>query len=90
MLRVDGIPARVDGGFPPHENNDKEDIAGYHCWAEFYAPKTSWIAVDISEAWKAKQKEDYFFGSVDANRVQLSTGRDVLLSPDQEHLNLAN
>jgi hypothetical protein len=52
--------------------------------AEFYARKTGWIPVDISEAWKAKQKEDYFFGSVDANRVQLSTGRDIALSPKQD------
>jgi len=40
--------------------------------------------VDISEAWKAKEKEDYFFGSVDANRVQFSTGRDIELSPRQD------
>jgi len=84
MLRVDGIPARFDIGFPLPENKDKGDIAGYHCWAEFYAPKTGWVPVDISEAWKAKQKEDYFFGSVDANRVQFSTGRDVALSPKQD------
>jgi transglutaminase-like putative cysteine protease len=84
MLRVDGIPARFDIGFPLPENKDKGDIAGYHCWAEFYAPKTGWVPVDISEAWKAKQKEDYFFGSVDANRVQFSTGRDVILSPKQD------
>ena len=84
MLRVDGIPAGFDIGFPLPENKDKGDIAGYHCWAEFYARKTGWIPVDISEAWKAKQKEDYFFGSVDANRVQLSTGRDIALSPKQD------
>jgi transglutaminase-like putative cysteine protease len=84
MLRVDGIPDRFDIGFPLPENKDKGDIAGYHCWAEFYARKTGWIPVDISEAWKAKQKEDYFFGSVDANRVQLSTGRDIALSHKQD------
>ena len=84
MLRADGIPARFDIGFPLPENKDKGDIAGYHCWAEFYATKTGWIPVDISEAWKAKQKEDYFFGSVDANRVQFSTGRDIKLSPKQD------
>jgi transglutaminase-like putative cysteine protease len=83
MLRADGIPARFDIGFPVPENKDKGDIAGYHCWAEFYSHKTGWIPVDISEAWKAKEKQDYFFGSVDANRVQLSTGRDVTLSPKQ-------
>ena len=84
MLRADGIPARFDIGFPLPENKDKGDIAGYHCWAEFYARKTGWIPVDISEAWKAKEKEDYFFGSVDANRVQFSTGRDIALFPKQD------
>jgi transglutaminase-like putative cysteine protease len=84
MLRADGIPARFDIGFPLPENKDKGDIPGYHCWAEFYATKTGWIPVDISEAWKAKQKEDYFFGTVDANRVQFSTGRDLTLSPKQD------
>lgn len=84
MLRADGIPARFDIGFPLPENQDKGDIPGYHCWAEFYAPKIGWVPVDISEAWKAKQKEDYFFGTVDANRVQFSTGRDIILSPRQD------
>jgi len=84
MLRADGIPARFDIGFPLPENKDKADIPGYHCWAEFYARKTGWIPVDISEAWKAKEKQDYFFGSVDANRVQFSTGRDITLSPKQD------
>ena len=84
VLRADGIPARFDIGFPLPENKDKGDIPGYHCWAEFYATKTGWIPVDISEAWKAKEKEDYFFGSVDANRVQFSTGRDITLSPKQD------
>jgi transglutaminase-like putative cysteine protease len=84
MLRADGIPARFDIGFPLPEDKEKGDIPGYHCWAEFYARKTGWIPVDISEAWKAKQKKDYFFGSVDANRVQFSTGRDIMLSPKQD------
>ncbi len=84
MLRADGIPARFDIGFPLPESKDSGDIPGYHCWAEFYAPKTGWIPVDISEAWKAKQKENYFFGTIDANRLQFSTGRDITLSPKQD------
>jgi transglutaminase-like putative cysteine protease len=84
MLRADGIPARFDIGFPLPENKDKGEIAGYHCWAEFNAAKIGWVPVDISEAWKAKQKQDYFFGSVDSNRVQFSTGRDITLSPKQD------
>ena len=84
IMRADDIPARFDIGFPLPESKDKGDISGYHCWAEFYAPRIGWIPVDISEAWKAKQKEDYFFGSIDANRVQFSTGRDITLSPKQD------
>jgi transglutaminase-like putative cysteine protease len=84
MLRADDIPARFDIGFPLPENKDKGDIPGYHCWAEFFARNTGWVPVDISEAWKAKEKEDYFFGSIDANRVQFSTGRDITLSPKQD------
>lgn len=84
LLRADGIPARFDIGFPLPEDKHRGDISGYHCWAEFYGSKTGWVPVDISEAWKAKQKEDYFFGSVDSNRVQFSTGRDITLSPKQD------
>ena len=84
ILRADGIPARFNIGFPLPEDKDKADIPGYHCWAEFYAPKTGWTPVDISEAWLAKEKRDYFFGSIDANRVQFSSGRDITLSPKQD------
>ena len=84
MMRADDIPARFDIGFPLPENKDKGDISGYHCWAEFFARNIGWVPVDISEAWKAKEKADYFFGTVDANRVQFSTGRDITLSPKQD------
>ncbi len=84
MMRADDIPARFDIGFPIPDNKDSGDIAGYHCWAEFFARNIGWVPLDISEAWKAKEKADYFFGSVDANRVQLSTGRDLTLAPKQD------
>ena len=56
MMRADDIPARFDIGFPLPENKEQGDIAGYHCWAEFFARNTGWVPVDISEAWKAKEK----------------------------------
>jgi len=56
MLRADGIPARFDIGFPLPENKEKGDIAGYHCWAEFYARKIGWIPVDISEGKRRRSK----------------------------------
>ena len=41
MLRADGISARFDIGFPLPEDKSKGDIPGYHCWAEFYAPRSA-------------------------------------------------
>ena len=84
MMRADDIPARFDIGFPLPENAQRGDIPGYHCWAEFFARNIGWVPVDISEAWQAKEKKDYFFGTVDANRVQFSTGRDITLAPKQD------
>src|SRR5260370_9946124 len=61
ILRADGIPALFDIGFPLPENKDKEDIAGYHCWAELYTLKTGWIPVAISYALQGHTKEKFFF-----------------------------
>jgi transglutaminase-like putative cysteine protease len=84
MARSQGIPARFEIGFPLPANKASSDIAGYHCWAEFFDPQRGWIPVDISEAWKNPTKKDYFFGAHDANRVQFSMGRDLKLSPAQQ------
>ena len=77
------IPARFEIGFPLPAKKNSGEIAGYHCWAEFYDPQHGWVPVDISEAWKDQSKKDYFFGAHDANRVQFSMGRDLVLSPPQ-------
>lgn len=84
MARSQGIPARFEIGFPLPADKTSADIAGYHCWAEFFDPKNGWIPVDISEAWKHPPKKDYFFGAHDANRMQFSMGRDLKLKPPQQ------
>src|SRR6202162_4140301 len=84
MARSQGIPARFEIGFPLPPDKHSAEIAGYHCWADFYIDGKGWIPVDISEAWKHPEKRDYFFGSHDVNRVQFSTGRDLRLNPAQE------
>jgi transglutaminase superfamily protein len=83
MARSQRIPARFEIGFPLPANKNSADIAGYHCWAEFYDSQHGWVPVDISEAWKDQSKKDYFFGAHDANRVQFSMGRDLVLNPPQ-------
>ncbi len=84
MARSQGIPARFEIGFPLPPNQHSAEIAGYHCWSDFYIDGKGWIPVDISEAWKHPEKRDYFFGSHDVNRVQFSMGRDLRLSPPQD------
>jgi transglutaminase-like putative cysteine protease len=84
MARSQGIPARFEIGFPLPAGHHSAEIAGYHCWADFYADGKGWIPVDISEAWKHPDKRNYFFGSHDVNRVQFSMGRDLRLNPPQE------
>jgi transglutaminase-like putative cysteine protease len=76
LLRAAGIPARFQIGYsvPPTAGGE---LAGYHCWADFYLDGVGWVPVDASEAWKAPEKRDYFFGHHDANRFALSTGRDL-------------
>ena len=83
LARTAGIPAKFEIGFPLPADKHEGEIAGYHCWAEFYLNGYGWVPVDISEAWKDPARREYFFGAHDANRVQFSIGRDVTLAPSQ-------
>lgn len=83
MMRAEGVPARFVIGFPLPDHAARGAISGYHCWAEFYLRPLGWVPVDISEAWLDPRKYTYFFGSVDANRVRFSAGRDITLVPKQ-------
>ena len=81
LARAKEIPARFVMGFPVPAGSEREAaIGGYHCWAYFLV-EDQWIPVDISEADKNPELAEFFFGNLDANRVELTSGRDVLLSP---------
>jgi transglutaminase-like putative cysteine protease len=84
MARSQHIPAKFEIGFSVPDNQGAAEIAGYHCWAEFYTPERGWFPVDISEAWKHQEKKDYFFGAHDVNRIQFTVGRDLELRPRQQ------
>ena len=83
MARSQNIPGRFEIGFPIPTDKHTGDIAGYHCWADFYTKDHGWVPVDISEAWKHPEQREFFFGHWDDNRVQFSVGRDITLSPRQ-------
>jgi len=84
LCRARGIPARFEIGFSIPTDAPAGEIAGYHCWADCYVPGYGWIPVDCSEAQKHPERREYFFGSQDADRVALSTGRDIQLVPEQQ------
>jgi transglutaminase-like putative cysteine protease len=83
LARAVGLPARFEIGLPLPAERGAGEVAGYHCWAEFYLRGFGWVPLDASEAKKHPDKEQYFFGAHDENRVQLSIGRDLVLSPKQ-------
>ena len=89
MARSQHIPAKFEMGFSVPEDRNSAEVAGYHCWAEFYTRERGWVPVDISEAWRHPEKKDYFFGAHDVHRIQFTVGRDLELSPHQhdERLN---
>jgi transglutaminase-like putative cysteine protease len=82
--RALGIPARFAIGLPLPAERGQGRIAGYHCWAEFYAKGIGWVPVDASEAAKNPAKREYFFGAHDENRLEFSKGRDLVLTPKQK------
>ncbi|HET9319639.1 MAG TPA: transglutaminase domain-containing protein [Bryobacteraceae bacterium] len=82
--RAVGVPARFSIGFPLPAQRGAGRIAGYHCWAEFFADGVGWVPVDASEAAKDPSRREYFFGALDENRVQFSRGRDLVLTPPQK------
>lgn len=84
MARAAGIPARFEIGFSIPVAKHDGLISAYHCWAEFYVQGIGWIPVDASEAWKDKDKADYYFGALDQNRIMFTLGRDIRLKPGQK------
>jgi transglutaminase-like putative cysteine protease len=62
-------------------------VAGYHCWAEFWAPGAGWVPVDISEARKHPELKGYFFGHISGNRILVSRARSFVLGADASERN---
>ena len=93
LCRSVGVPAREMFGV---RINDTDITKNQHCWAEFYLPGTGWVAADPADVLKAvlknnwdkesdeaKEMQEYYWGNCDEKRVELSSGRDITLSPAQ-------
>jgi transglutaminase-like putative cysteine protease len=84
MARAAGVPARFRIGFPLPEDAHQGAIPGYHCWVEFYIHGVGWVPIDASQAWLDPARHDFYFGSLDPDRVMFTTGRDLRLRPPQQ------
>ncbi|MDH4227394.1 MAG: transglutaminase domain-containing protein [Deltaproteobacteria bacterium] len=86
LSQVESIPVVFEMGFPLKAGISKPETVegGYHCWARFYVEGEGWVPVDISEASKDASRKEYYFGSIDENRVLFSRGRDIVLTPPQK------
>ncbi len=82
LLQIQSIPVVFEMGIPIGAGS-AEARGGYHCWASFFLPGSGWVPVDISEAEKNPSMRDYYFGSIDADRLLFSRGRDIVLEPPQ-------
>ena len=98
ISRAAGIPSRFTMGYSIPTAGPKGEINGYHCWAH-YQDGDKWVPVDISEAQKIKgqnekdkkpedPKVQWFFRHLDADRMSMTVGRDLVLTPKQQGLPL--
>jgi len=94
LARAEGIPAREVFGIRMPKGKEGEITKSQHCWAEFYLPGYGWVVVDPADVRKAilekkitleeaKPLREYYFGSVDENRISFGAGRDLRLNPPQ-------
>ncbi len=94
LSRTSGVPAREILG--TRISKDGDITGAYHCRAEFYLPNYGWVPVDPSDVAKLMLNEDldinnsevieardYFFGAQTETYIDLSTGRDIILNPEQ-------
>ena len=85
LTRTSGVPSRFLMGASIPTDKSEGEVAGYHCWAEFFAEGRGWVPVDISEADKVADKDPamagFYFGGLTKDRIEFTTGRDVPLVP---------
>jgi transglutaminase-like putative cysteine protease len=79
LARTEGIPARFEIGFPVPEDRPSGRVSGYHCWTRFYLDGAGWLPIDASEAFKHPERKGDFYGRQPADRIHLTTGRDLQL-----------
>jgi hypothetical protein len=76
LCRAKGIPARSVVGYWAISGVEQT-----HVWAEFYIEGIGWIPVDPTIGQQSTSDKEYYFGSMDNQRVILHKGFNVPLDP---------
>jgi len=90
MAQAKHIPAFFEIGVSIPTDNKQGTLTGYHCWAWYQNNHKLWKPVDASEADKHPAETDYYFGTIDANRIAFTRGRDIILQPQPTSSNPVN
>jgi transglutaminase-like putative cysteine protease len=96
LARAAGVPAREVFGVRLGKKAEEDVTTWQHCWVEFFLPGHGWVPVDPADVRKAmlveklelkdaktREYRDYFWGGIDAYRVKIASGRDLVLNPPQ-------
>ncbi|MBI5016223.1 MAG: transglutaminase domain-containing protein [Deltaproteobacteria bacterium] len=96
LTRAAGVPSREVFGLRLGKKPEEDVTGSQHCWAEFFLPGYGWVPVDAADVRKAMLTEKltlsdartgelraYYWGGIDAYRVKLAMGRDLVLGPPQ-------
>lgn len=96
LARAAGVPSREVFGVRLGKKAQEDITTWQHCWVEFFLPGYGWVPVDPADVRKAmlveklelkdaktREYRDYFWGGIDAYRIKLAAGRDLLLNPPQ-------
>jgi transglutaminase-like putative cysteine protease len=83
LARGRGLPATFEVGFALPPARGEGVVTGYHCWAKFRPTGRGWVPVDVSEASMHPERREDYFARLDADRVTISVGRDLVLVPPQ-------
>lgn len=94
LARAAGVPTREVFGIRMGKTATQDISTWQHCWAEFFLPGYGWVPVDPADVRKmmlveklpldapeTMESRRYFWGGIDAYRIRLGEGRDLILNP---------
>lgn len=82
-MRYKQFAARFQVGFLLPLERGSGELELPHAWAHWYRPGHGWVPVDSAAADMDPERDAYYYGQLGSNRVSMSCGRDLELSPVQ-------